>query len=45
MAELTHKPSIPTPDKEYKELQAMWQRMADRTYDDKIRIINESNNV
>ena len=38
MSELTHKPGIPIPEKEYKEDQEMWKRMEDRTYDDKVRI-------
>lgn len=37
MTEITHKPGIPMTDKEHKELQAMFKRMEDRTYGDKVR--------
>ena len=41
MIELTKRSGLKTPDKEYKELQEMFKRMEDRTYDDKIRSKNE----
>ena len=41
MSELTHKSGIPLSDREYKEIQDMFKRMEDGTFDDKIRSNNE----
>jgi len=36
MSELTHKPGIPMSEKEYAEIQAMFQRIADGSFADTV---------